>query len=595
MKDAKGFIPEAVIDEIRRRADIVEIISEHVPLKKMGRNHRGLCPFHTDSHPSFNVNPELGMYYCFGCKASGNVFRFLMEISDMSFTEAAEELGRRVGVEIPRSKEAVEGRTKRDVLLKVNELAATFFRDKLESGPAGEAARRYLERRGMKRKTVDGFGLGYAPNSWEELTRHLKARGVPMDVVEESGLVASKEGAGHYYDRFRDRIMFPIKDIRGRVIGFGGRVLGDGEPKYLNSPETRLFKKGSTLYTLDVAREAIRKAGFSIIVEGNFDVLFMHQEGFDNSVATLGTALTPDHISTLRRYSEKVTLLFDGDEAGQKAVDRSLELFLGSEIQPGVVILPGGHDPDSFLRDKGKQAMEELLESAKPIVEHVLESRIKKRGEGREERAAALRECAGIVGRISDTALRRMYGEFLAQRLSLPQEVVLARIRAAGRTAKPEGEEEEAQQEAPSFRASELALLRLMLGHEEAVDFVNSHGLVEWFTDPVTARAAVLMINQRKERNAVDLGRLMDELDDPKLAEVLAETAFLTDDPDPEKLDKALRECESGILTEGLRVKGEEITRQIEQARGKGDRDLEIELLKKKMELNTEWNKRRKR
>jgi len=593
----KAIIPNSVLEEIKRRSSIVEVISDFVSLKKVGRNHRGLCPFHADKNPSFNVNEEMGMYHCFGCKASGDAIRFLMDFADMSFVEAVEELGRRYGVDVPRVEgQAGPDRSRREGLYKINELAARFFGERLKKGAGAESARRYLERRGLKRETVERFGLGFAPDSWDDLSRFLKGRKVPVDLAEETGLVAGK-GGGRTYDRFRNRIMFPIRDLRDKVIGFGGRILSDEEPKYINSPESGIFKKGKTLYALNLARDAIRENGSTIVVEGNFDLLLMHQYGFTNTVATLGTALTQDHAYALRRYAAGMVLLFDGDEAGKKAVDRSLELFLDLYVQPKVVLLPDGHDPDSFLSEKGPEAMRDLVENkAVPIIEYSLESRIQKAGDGREGRAAALKSCSEIVARISDVALRVLYVEFLAERLRIPEDTVLARVRHAARAAKQKQKVEDRDMpgERGDFPVAELTLLRLMLRHAEAVRYVEKAGVVDRFCDEKTARCAQLMISMFSKEGKIEAGHLLGELGDKALEAAMANEAFAEEDLCSEELERGLRECETTIVMEDIRNKREDLTRNIDQARKDGDRDLEIRLSKQKIDLNKEWNERRK-
>lgn len=359
----KGVQSGDQVAEIKSRVDIVELISEYVTLKKAGRNFLGLCPFHNEKTPSFTVNRERQMFYCFGCGEKGDVFAFLMRLNNASFPETLTLLARRAGVVLPPSSSHRDGKSTlnaREQIIQVNQSAAAYYRDTLFS-PAGKEALAYLRGRGLKESTIEAFGLGYAPEGWRNLRHHLERKKVSLKPAREAGLIIAKEDRPDVlYDRFRNRVMFPVRDVDGRIIAFGGRILGEGEPKYLNSPESPAYTKGRQLYGLSQAKEAIRRSGYAILVEGYFDLIVLWNAGITNVVATLGTALTRDHLSLIRRYAERVAVLFDGDEAGRKALARSVELFVAAHMDARAVVLPEGLDPDDFVRRHGGDALRPL-------------------------------------------------------------------------------------------------------------------------------------------------------------------------------------------------------------------------------------------
>jgi DNA primase len=373
-----GLIPQSFIDELIARADIVEVIGLRVPLKKAGREYKACCPFHGEKTPSFWVSPEKQFYHCFGCGAHGTVLRFLMEHDRMAFPEAVEELAQRIGLEVPRESGNATGNTKRveeplyDLMGKVADFyAETLARD--------TRARAYVARRGLEQSTVELFGIGYAPNSWNEMLRRFGANDADRRALSELGLIIERErgqireGERHY-DRFRDRIMFPIRDARGRVIAFGGRIIEQGEPKYLNSPETALFHKGRELYGLFETRRARSNLKRLLIVEGYMDAVRLHQAGITYAVATLGTATTPEHFKRIFRLVSEVVFAFDGDRAGRAAAWRALQHALpeareGREIR--FLFLPEGHDPDSLVGEEGREAFEKRLDTTLPLSEYL--------------------------------------------------------------------------------------------------------------------------------------------------------------------------------------------------------------------------------
>ena len=374
-----GLIPQSFIDELIARADIVEIIGLRVPLKKAGREYRACCPFHNEKTPSFWVSPDKQFYHCFGCGAHGTVLKFLMEHDRMAFPEAVEELAERLGLEVPHEAGSAPNNTKRaeEPLYDLMGRVAKFFADTLARDARASA---YVERRGLEHATLEQFGIGYAPNSWSEVLRRFGTGEAERRALFELGLIIERDrgqirDGDRHYDRFRDRIMFPIRDVRGRVIAFGGRIIEQGEPKYLNSPETALFHKGRELYGLYEARRSRSNLKRLLIVEGYMDAVRLHQSGITYAVATLGTATTPEHFKRIFRLVSEVVFAFDGDRAGLAAAWRALQHALpeareGREIR--FLFLPEGHDPDSLVGEEGREAFEKRLDSTLPLSEYLV-------------------------------------------------------------------------------------------------------------------------------------------------------------------------------------------------------------------------------
>jgi len=370
-----GLIPEDILETVRQRSDIVEVVSRFVQLKKRGKNYVGLCPFHNERTPSFTVTPGKQIFYCFGCGAGGDVFKFLMLKENLSFQEAVAMLAQQSGVTIPveEGTPLQQERARRFKLYReVNNLARDYFRQILEKHDGAAAAREYLARRGISRQMWEEFQLGFALPEWGSLLSFLEEKGIKPSQAVETGLVI-KTKAGRYYDRFRDRLIFPICDPTGQVVGFGGRVLGDSMPKYLNTPETSFFNKGRLLYGLHLARAAIREKGYVVLMEGYMDVITAHQHGIKNAVASMGTALTHEHGRLLMHYSRDVVVAYDADSAGEAATARSLDLLEELGCQVRVLRLPDGKDPDEFLKKHGSQRWETIIASAPSLFQYKLE------------------------------------------------------------------------------------------------------------------------------------------------------------------------------------------------------------------------------
>ncbi|EPC02263.1 DNA primase [Litchfieldella anticariensis FP35 = DSM 16096] len=423
-----GQIPQRFIDDLLARVDVVEVVGERVTLKKSGRNYSGLCPFHQEKTPSFTVSQDKQFYHCFGCGAHGNALRFLMEYDNLRFPEAVEQLAVRQGMEVPREgaddPRAQARERKRKEGVNLLELAASFFRERLRMAEA-DSARAYLERRGLTAEVLADFGIGYAPHDWEALKRHLSEHGIPEAVQVEYGLLVHREDSGRTYDRFRDRVMFPIRDFKGRTIAFGGRVLGDAKPKYLNSPESPVFHKGRELYGLFEARQANRHLERVLIVEGYMDVVALAQFGIRNAVATLGTSTSEEHLSRLFRLVGEVVFCFDGDRAGRQAASRALEIVLPLMIdgrQARFLFLPEGEDPDSLVRREGADAFADRITCASPLSEFLFEQAAVGRDLARiEDRERFASQVLSALQRLPEGVLKSMLLGELAKRSGVEQ------------------------------------------------------------------------------------------------------------------------------------------------------------------------------
>lgn len=428
-----AIIPEDKIREVRNATDIYEVISESVVLKKTGKNYQGLCPFHAEKTPSFSVNPSKQIFYCFGCGTGGDAIDFLIKKEGMSFPEAVRDLARRAGVHIPMgsvSPEQKQRMTERDQLLKVNRLAMEFYQSRLK-GPGGEQARNYLGKRRLNPEIIETFQLGYAPDGWDHLADYFRNRRVPAALAEKLGLTAPRRSGNGHYDRFRNRIIFPIMNVSKQVIGFGGRVMDDSLPKYLNSPETPVYNKGRSLYGIDQAKQAARENELVYIVEGYLDLISMVQHGIRNAVATLGTALTGEHVRALRGLvgaSGKVVLVFDSDTAGIKAAERSIEVFAKEYMDAYILVLEEGHDPDSFLFEYGTQRFEKASENALSTVSFLIESAIKKHGLSPEGKIRIISDIQKPLADIEDPVAKSLYVKSVCERIGVDENAVMEKI-----------------------------------------------------------------------------------------------------------------------------------------------------------------------
>ncbi|MBN2225506.1 MAG: DNA primase [Deltaproteobacteria bacterium] len=581
-----GKIPERTIDEIRDRTDILSLIGKYVPLKKAGRNFVGLCPFHAEKTPSFSVNPEKGIYKCFGCGKGGSAINFLMEIEGMSFVEAVRDLGNRCGVRIQpdsRTKERTDDRAA--VLYTVNEDARAYFAENLKA-PEAKGAVAYLKKRGLDGETARLFQIGYAPAGWDGLISYFRHSARGEKVLVSAGLAV--EGDRGVYDRFRDRIIFPIRDHRERCVGFGGRIVGPGEPKYLNSPETPVYHKGEVLYGLDITREEIRKAGYAVVVEGYLDLIALFQAGVRNVVATLGTALTKEHLKRLKNYTREVVLLFDPDEAGMKAAERTLPLFGEGTIYAKAAVLPENLDPDDFVRKNGAAAFYEIVTAARDLfdfaVERVFTRHNLKTAGGI---SLALDESASIVGLIHKKADQDICIAKVTERLGVREESVRE---AVLRTVRKEGsrqrKDSDARDPSPPFHppAVEARLFKIAANFPQVLPRAGlAQRHLDLFEDEVLRELVGTMLETIPNGDIPPLVSLIDSVTDAAIRDQLIGLSFVDFDEIEDEAGALdiVRGCISHLEEKERRNKLKAITRQIKAGASK---DAVNELLKQKMD-----------
>ncbi len=470
------MIKNEVIEEIRSRVDIVELVGSYVPLKRVGRNFRGLCPFHPDKSPSFYVNPERQSYHCFGCGAGGTAISFVMAQEKLEFPDAVRLLGKRLGIEVASD----TGHSRNQALYDACENAALFFEAQLQRS---EAAQAYLAKRGLKPETVRRFRLGFA-QAGNLLRGEARKRGWSEDALVQAGLLARRDGG--LADYFFGRLMFPIFSLSGKVVAFGGRVLDDREPKYLNSPETPLFRKGSMLYGLFQARAYLRDS-VPVLVEGNFDLLSLTDAGLNNVVAPLGTALTPEQAALLRRYNSKVVLLYDGDSAGRAACRRSLEPLLRADLEPLVALLPDGTDPDSFVRAAGRAELDRLLRRALDFIRFVAGAREQA---AVSEQRQALRELSGLIRLMPDEAARQLYANRVAALFAIDRSVILADTGARGALGERRDGQAVKGRSGAERQTMEEKLVAAAVRDPELAELASEIGLAEMVDDPELKRVA---------------------------------------------------------------------------------------------------------
>ena len=421
--------PPAFLDELAARNPIEEVVGQYVNLKRSGSNLFGLCPFHGEKTPSFSVAPDKGIYYCFGCHKGGGVINFEMEIEGLSYPDAVRALAQRVGMEVPDDEEYQSRYRKQERLWALSKEAARFFVSQLHA-PTGAAGLRYAQSRGMSKGTLTRFGIGFAPDSWDSLCKAMRAKGYTDEELQGAGLVSVSQKNGNLYDRFRNRLMFPIIDVRGNVIGFGGRVMDNSTPKYLNSPETEIFNKRKNLFALNVAKKS--KLGYLILVEGYMDAIALHQYGFDCAVASLGTSLTEEHATLLSRYTEQVVLIYDGDDAGQNATKRAIPMLEKAGLQVKVLQMRDAKDPDEFLKKFGADRFRLLLEESSNRVEYQLRAIQKKYDLSvDEDRVKFIGEAAELVSSLGSAVQREIYGNRVAEAGKISPEAMKIEVNKA--------------------------------------------------------------------------------------------------------------------------------------------------------------------
>ena len=572
------------IEEIKSRVDIVELAAEYLTLKKAGRNYLGLCPFHQEKTPSFTVNREKQIFYCFGCGEGGNVITFLMKIANKTFPEAIKELAEKTGVVLPSPLATKEGRQNdslRESIANLNLRAAQQYARNLYS-PAGKIAQDYLKARGITEETVKQFRLGFAQDSWRSLTDHIEGNGLSLKMAEQAGLViAGKEGS--FYDRFRGRLIFPIENVSGEIVAFGGRILDKGEPKYLNSPESPIYIKGKNLYGLNKTKEEIRKKGFALIVEGYFDLISLWNAGIGNVVASLGTALTREHLELLRRYTSEVVALFDPDEAGRKALDRSLELFLAMNMRARALILPGGLDPDDYVKKFGKDKLSELIGNAQPLSDYYIENVL---GSGKtfEDKREMLKTAMEFINKISDKTEKDLFIKRIAEKTGVDQKLLGNEVYKDTSSNKPKTGREKLP-----FNINndvvELHLLQLLLEYPQKTDQVADENILDFFLQPELKALGKKIVDAYKLLGFVDLGIILSADDEAPLREKIFRLMMEALPSDDVMLEKIFSDNVRQIKKKWYKDQHRQIKLKLAKAQEKGNEELLNKLVQEKEKL----------
>ena len=512
--------PASFLDELTARNPIEDVVGQYVSLTRRGSNLFGLCPFHSEKTPSFSVAPDKGIYYCFGCHKGGGPVNFIMEIENLDYPDAVRFLAKRAGMEVPEDAEYRSTYRKQERLRALSKEAARFFRAQLFS-PAGKEAQQYLLRRGVSSQTVARFGLGYAPDGWSSLLDTMQKSGYTKEELLDAGLVLQSKNGG-YYDRFRNRLMFPIIDVRGNVIGFGGRVMDDSKPKYLNSPETIIFNKRKNLFALNVAKKS--KAGMLILTEGYMDAIALHQYGFDCAVASLGTALTEEHAQLLAKYTQQVVLTYDVDEAGQNATRRAIPMLERAGLQVKILRMKGAKDPDEFLKKNGADAFRALLNQSENQAEYRLQS-LKNNYDLHDDaqRVSFLREAAELISTFSTVVERDVYGRRAAEAAGVTPEAMKQEVSNAyrRRIAREKKRQERVDldlnaQQQPKEKGIHYDNLRSAMAEEQLLAQVLKDPVLlpevkllpEQFSSPLLGRAFGLLLRCQQEGRPVSLASL---------------------------------------------------------------------------------------
>lgn len=543
---------EELLEDLHSRLNIVDVVADYIELKRAGQNYKGLCPFHSEKTPSFMVSPDKQIFHCFGCGVGGNVIHFVMKFENLPFQEAVRLLARKAGIDLKEYKYGRDNESTREKLIEIHRQASRAFAENLTKS---KKARSYLSERGLSEETIRLFSLGYALKDWHYLSDILRKKGFPDSLIFQSGIVTNGEKGA--YDTFRDRIIFPICEAQGDVIAFGGRVMDESQPKYLNSPESPLFKKGETLYGIHLAKDALRKTEYALIVEGYFDVIVCHQNGFGNAMAPLGTALTQGHLQQLRRFTKRVVLVFDGDEAGKAAAKRSIPLLFEQGFIVKVLLLPEHDDPDSFLRKNGPSLFREKLSGARSALDFILKV-------SQKDKTETVHEAVGMISLAKDPIMREELVSELSVRAGIRETVIREEIK---KLQAKQGAEERKKGPSPtsplgpaSLWSEELLLLSAAVTFPERCDDILRVVPIERFRNPVV-REVLRKLRAANGRVESVLPMLSDE-------EKMVITG-LTLNPgfDLETVNENIEDCIRKMMMRA-------ISERIKEAEGKGDPGL---------------------
>lgn len=605
------YIPEDKISEIKNTVDIVDIISDVVTLKKTGKNYIGLCPFHSEKTSSFTVSPEKKIFHCFGCQAGGNVFTFIMKNEGISFPEAVRVIAAKCGIDIPAQRLSQGEKRKiseREKLLDVNRQAMAYFCNILSNSATGKNAKEYLKKRKINKEIIKGFALGYAQEGWDNLTSYFLKKKISPTLLENSGLIIPRKKGSGFYDRFRGRIIFPIFNISSQVIGFGGRVMDDSDPKnakYLNSPETPVYNKSSSLYGLNKAKDKLREYKTVFIVEGYFDLLALQQHNIINSVATLGTSLTAEHVRLIRGYigkTGKVILVYDSDDAGLKAAYRSIEIFDKGYVDAKIMVLPDGYDPDSYLFKFGKKSFMDEYKRAKSIMAFLIDFSEKKHGNSIEGKIQIISDMKKPLSAINDSVARSLYVKELAERLGIDESAVLEKVREVYTVSSEQLHKKDilSVSKRREFNKKESRIERhiiaMMLQYPQILPELNKRNILEYFENDTLKSIGqnILFYTDKKGNSGPRVNGGHEIANDINVSEIIN----LIDDKEKRSIIAALALEEESwqfegcikLITQFIEIRRNSrnksfIEKQIREAEKKNDHELLLRLLSEKQNM----------
>jgi len=570
-----GRIPEHILDDILSRVDIVEVISGYIPLKKAGSNFRALCPFHHEKTPSFMISPARQIYHCFGCGVGGNVFNFLMKYERLEFPEAVEMLAKKSGITLPAFEKQDQKTTNAVTeLYTITELAAVYYEQNLHS-PAGTIAKNYLSRRGITPGTAKVFRLGLALDKWDGLLNYLRAKNVRLALLEKSGLILPKEGGG-YYDRFRNRLMFCLFDIKARPVGFGARTLDEKDTtaaKYINSPETPLYSKGKTLYGFNFTKDAIRENDRAVIVEGYLDLMIPYQQGLHNIVASLGTALTYEQVRLLKRYTRNVVMVYDPDNAGQMATLRTLDIFLEEDMNVRIVSLPQGFDPDLFVRKHGIDKFKEKIGDAEDLFDYqlrVLKTRYDiSHATGKKN---IFSEMLPLIRKVKNAIVRSEYIKKLVEEAHVPEFEVRDELNKLKEARPYSALDTIVEKKKSDINPTEKLLVKLMLEENELIHRIRECLTPADFQDERTAKIVSGMFELLEQGRAVEANTLISHFSDDETLAFICESAFMPE-LSAEHKEEVVEDCIQRLKNERAKLLRKHLHEEIKTAQYLGDEE----------------------
>ncbi|HXT39915.1 MAG TPA: DNA primase [Candidatus Angelobacter sp.] len=524
-----GFFPPATLEQIRAASDIVDVIGSYLPLKRAGGNFVALCPFHKEKTPSFNVNPHKQIFHCFGCHKGGDVFTFVQEYESITFAEAVRRLAERAKIPLEFEKNPAQQKSRfvKESLLQIHEQVTQRWQAALANDAAGQVARDYLKKRGVPDEAAKLFRLGFAPDAWDDTVNWAKNKGYELPLVEQAGLILRKEGGDHFYDRFRGRLIFPICDEQGRVVGFSGRVLTGDEKtaKYVNSPETPIFTKGRVFFGLDKSKRALLDAGYAVVCEGQLDLIACYMAGVHNIVAPQGTALTADHARILKRYVDEVVLCFDSDTAGRNAAIRALDDLLASGLAIRVAVVPAPHDPDSFIKESGGAAFQRLIEGAEGFFDFYLNHLCSVNDPEQDKgRVAVVHSMSEALRKTGNAVLVDTYAQKTAQRLGVSADAVRAEFKKSRAPQKKETDES-GETAVPAARpsAQELWLLKLLLLDDELPQQAAAHLDLNWVRHAVARQIVSARLAVQADGRPPSVTALLAQMEDASARSLVTE------------------------------------------------------------------------